>query len=111
MNDSVDPEKRPHMPACTNQNRSLSRSFSPIAPPTFVEVTNHHRHAEATEEHLIMVKPKATTDQIQTGIDVLRRPLKSVLNIFGRFVMQELKFRLTVNTVFTERRSQSRLKK
>ena len=28
MNDSVEPEKRPHIPACTNQNRSLSRSFS-----------------------------------------------------------------------------------
>ena len=32
MNDSVDPEKRPHIAACTNQNSSLSRSFSPIGP-------------------------------------------------------------------------------
>jgi hypothetical protein len=32
MKDSVDPEKRPRMPACVNQNRSLSRSFSPNGP-------------------------------------------------------------------------------
>ena len=35
MKDSVEPEKRPHMAACTNQNSSLSRSFSLIAPRCF----------------------------------------------------------------------------
>ena len=94
MNDSVEPEKRPHMPACTNQNSSLSRSFSSIGPAALVEVAHHDRHAEAAEEHLVVVEPEPAADQVEAGVDVLGGALQAVLDLLGALVVQELELRL-----------------
>ena len=89
MNDSVEPEKRPHMPACTNQNSSLSRSFSSSGAAALVEVAHHHRHAEAAEEHLVVIEAEPAADQVEAGVDVLGRPLEAVLNLLRALVVQE----------------------
>ena len=110
MKDSVEPEKRPHMPACTNQNSSLSRSFSPMGPDALVQVPRHHRHAETAEEHLVVVQAQSPADEIQAGVDVLGGPREAVLSPPALFSCRSWNFASPVSTVFTERSSQSRLK-
>ena len=33
-----------------------------------IEVARHHRDAEAAKEHLIVIQPQATADQVQAGV-------------------------------------------
>ena len=53
-----------------------------------VHVANHHRHAEAAEEHLVMIEPEPAGDQVQRRIDVFVGALQPVLDIERALVVQ-----------------------
>jgi hypothetical protein len=42
-----------------------------------IEVAHHHRDAEATKEHLVVIKTEAACDQVEAGVDVLVARLRA----------------------------------
>ena len=46
-----------------------------------VEVANHHRHAEASEQHPVMVESEPSRDQVETGVDLFAGACESVLDV------------------------------
>ena len=61
---------------------------------SLVEIAHHHRHSESAEKDLVVVQAQPPTDQVQARVDVLDRPLKSVLDLLRALVVQVLELRL-----------------
>ena len=59
-----------------------------------VEIAHHHRHAEATKEHLVVVETQPPADEIEARVDVFRRTGERVLYLGGTLLMQVLEPRL-----------------
>ena len=62
--------------------------FGVQRPLVLVHIANHHWHAEAAEEDLVMIEPKPAGDQIQRRVYVFVGALQPILNVERALVVQ-----------------------